>query len=389
MSGADVMTKKPRNDSPVHEAPLSSFDRHRREHAGEDRRRLLGVAGLALAGAWLGSRQSVQRIIAAPFHAGDGGELRALDRAGGWLNSAPLTEAELRGKVVLVEFWTLTCINWLRQLPYVRAWDARYRDRGLVVIGVHAPEFSFEKDVEGVRRAVKDRGMTFPIAIDSSHDIWRGFRNQYWPALYFIDAKGQVRHRQFGEGHYDESEATIQQLLREAGSDPGGGVASPTATGSEVAADWENLRSPENYLGYGQTQHFSSPGGAEPDERHLYAVPSRLRLNEWALAGDWIVEREAAVLQAANGRIACRFHARDVHLVLRPAMRGTPVRFRVRLEGAPVGAAHGFDVDEQGHGTITEGRLYQLVRQSGPIADRTIEIEFLDPGVQAYSFTFG
>jgi thiol-disulfide isomerase/thioredoxin len=316
--------------------------------------------------------------------------LASLERANEWLNSPPLTAPALRGKVVLVDFWTYTCINWLRTLPYARAWAEKYRDQGLVVIGVHAPEFAFEKDPNNVRRAVKDLRIDYPIAVDNDHVIWRAFMNQYWPALYFVDAQGRVRHHHFGEGAYEQSEMIIQALLTEAGAS---GVdrepVSVDARGFEAAADWGSLKSPENYLGYGRTQNFASPGGAMPDKPRLYVLPARLRLNDWSLSGDWTMKNQAAVLNKANGDIAYRFHARDLHLVMSPAAPGTSVRFRVRIDGQLPGAAHGIDVDEQGNGTVTEQRLYQLIRQPKPIADRQFEIEFLGSGVEAFAFTFG
>ena len=318
------------------------------------------------------------------------GELPSFSGATAWLNSPPLTAADLLGKVVLVEFWTYTCINWLRTLPYVRAWDEKYKDHGLVVIGVHSPEFSFEHDLENVRRAARDMRVDYPIAIDNDFAIWRAFNNHYWPALYLVDAQGRIRSHQFGEGAYEQSEMMIQQLLAEAGI---GGIAhelvSVEAQGAEAAADWGDLRSPENYLGDERTENFASPGGAVVDQPRVYAAPGRLMLNQWALAGEWTVEREAVVLNTANGRIAYRFHARDLHLVMGPAARGTSVRFRVRIDGQQPGAAHGSDVDEQGNGTVSDQRLYQLIRQSGHIADRQFEIEFLDAGVEAFAFTFG
>ena len=317
-------------------------------------------------------------------------ELASLASANEWLNSPPLTPAALRGKVVLIDFWTYTCVNWLRTLPYVRAWDRKYRNQGLVVIGVHAPEFAFEKDLNNVRRAVKDMQVDYPVAVDNEHVIWRAFNNEEWPALYFIDSKGRVRHHYFGEGAYQESETVIQQLLTEAGAS---GVShepvSVDARGFEAAADWDDLKSPETYLGYGRTQNFKSPGGAISDQPRVYAVPAQLHLNDWALSGDWTVKRPAAALNKPDGRISYRFHARDLNLVMGPAAPGTSVRFRVLLDGQPPDAAHGLDVDEQGNGTVTEQRLYQLIRQPKPIADRQFEIEFLDPGVEAFSLTFG
>ncbi len=314
----------------------------------------------------------------------------SLDRAKEWLNSPPLTAQGLRGKVVLIDFWTYTCINWLRTLPYVRAWAEKYKDQGLVVIGVHAPEFSFEKDLSNVRWAVKDMRIGYPVVVDNDHAIWRAFRNQYWPALYFIDAQGRVRHHHFGEGSYEQSEMIIQELLAEGGN--GGFDRKPLsvdAQGFEVAADWSNLRSAENYVGYQRTQNFASPGGAVLDKPRTYEVPARLRRNDWAFSGDWTMKSEAAVLNKPNGRIVYRFHARDLHLVMGPPAPGATVRFRVRIDGQPPGAAHGIDVDEQGVGAVTQQRLYQLIRQPKPIADRLFEIEFLDPGVEAFAFTFG
>jgi thiol-disulfide isomerase/thioredoxin len=318
------------------------------------------------------------------------GELPSLGGATGWLNSRPLTAAGLRGKVVLIDFWTYTCINWLRQLPYVRAWAEKYKDRGLVVIGVHTPEFAFERDVGNVRRAAKDMRVDYPVAIDNDYTIWRAFNNSYWPALYLVDAQGHIRHHHFGEGEYEESEMILQQLLEEAGNGGiGHDLVSVDAQGAEAGADWGSLRSPENYLGYERTENFASPGGAVLDEPRVYEAPARLRLNHWALSGDWTIEQQATVLNEANGRIAYQFHARDLHLVMGPAARGTSVRFRVFIDGQPPGAAHGIDVDDQGNGTVSEQRLYQLIRQPKPIADRLLEIEFLDSGVEALAFTFG
>jgi thiol-disulfide isomerase/thioredoxin len=318
------------------------------------------------------------------------GELPSFSGTTAWLNSPPLSAADLRGKVVLIDFWTYTCINWLRTLPYVRAWAEKYRDHGVVVIGVHTPEFSFEHDIENVRRAARDMRVSYPIAIDNDYAIWSAFDNHYWPALYLVDAQGRIRAHQFGEGAYEQSEMMIQQLLAEAGL---GGVdhelVSVDTQGAEVAADWGDLRSPENYVGYERTENFSSPGGAVLGKPRVYSVPVRLMLNHWALSGDWTVQREATVLNAATGRIAYRFHARDLNLVMGPAARGTSVRYRVFLDGQAAGAAHGSDVDEQGNGTVTDQRLYQLIRQPKPIADRQFEIEFLDAGVAAFAFTFG
>jgi thiol-disulfide isomerase/thioredoxin len=332
----------------------------------------------------------VQQMMGSAVQLPIEGELPSLAGATAWLNSQPLTAASVRGKVVLIDVWTYTCINWLRQLPYVRAWAEKYKNQGLVVIGVHTPEFAFEKNVDNVRRAVKDLKVNYPIAIDSEYATWRALNNKYWPALYFVDAQGRIRHHHFGEGEYEQSERVIQQLLAEAGRDGiGRELVSVDAGGVGAAADWGSLRSPEIYLGYERTENFASPGGAASDKRRTYAVPARLRLNHWALSGDWTMNREAAVLNNANGQIAHRFHARDLHLVMGPAARGSSVRFRVLIDGKPPGAAHGIDVDEQGNGTVTEQRMYQLIRQPKPIADRQFEIEFLDPGVEAFAFTFG
>jgi thiol-disulfide isomerase/thioredoxin len=320
----------------------------------------------------------------------DQAALASLERADAWLNSPPLTPSALRGKVVLIDVWTYTCINWLRTLPYVRAWAQKYRDQGLVVIGVHSPEFAFEKDLNNVRREVKDMRIDYPVAVDSEHVIWRAFRNQYWPALYFIDAQGRVRHHHFGEGAYEQSEMIIQRLLSESGAGGiGDDLVSVDARGLEVAADWGSLKSPENYVGYERTQNFASPGAAVWDKPRMYELPARLRLNEWALSGDWTVRKDATALNKPNGTIAYRFHARDLHLVMGPAAPGTSVRFRVLIDGKPPGPAHGTDVDEQGYGTVSEQRLYQLIRQPKPVADRQFEIEFLGPGVEAFAFTFG
>ena len=318
------------------------------------------------------------------------GELPSFGGATGWLNSPPLTPAGLRGKVVLVDFWTYTCINWLRQLPYVRAWAGKYAHQQLVVIGVHTPEFPFEHNPDNVRRAVRDMRVDYPVAIDNDYAVWRAFDNYYWPALYFADAQGRIRHHHFGEGEYQQSEMIIQQLLAEAGSSSiSHDLVSANARGVEAPADWATLRSPENYIGYARTQNFASPGGALPGKPHLYTAPAELRLNHWALSGDWTMEEQATTLNTADGQIAYRFHARDLHLVMGPAAPETSVRYRVLLDGQPPNTAHGTDLDNQGHGTVAEQRLYQLIRQPGPVTERTFEITFHDPGVQAYAFTFG
>ncbi len=316
-----------------------------------------------------------------------------LQRFGGattWLNASPLGPAELRGKVVLVDFWTYTCINWIRTAPYVRAWADKYKDHGLVVIGVHAPEFAFEKDLDNVRRAVGEFRVTYPVAVDNDFAVWRAFRNDAWPAIYLLDSNGRLRHRHAGEGEYESMERVIQQLLAERGegSVPTGFVAA-VGRDVELAPDWSNLRSPENYVGVQRTENFASPGGALPGKARNYTAPSRLALNHWALTGDWTMQKQAIRLNKPNGRIVYRFHARDLHLVMGPAVRGSALRFRILVDGKPPGSAHGVDTDEQGHGVVTEQRMYQLVRQPNPIVDRRFEIEFLDPGVEAFAFTFG
>ena len=307
-----------------------------------------------------------------------------------WLNSPPLTSEGLRGKVVLVDFWTYSCINCLRAIPYVRAWAEKYKSQGLVVIGVHAPEFAFEKNIDNVRQAIKDLKVDYPVAIDNDYAIWRAFNNQYWPAHYFIDAQGRIRHHHFGEGEYDQSEKTIQQLLVEAGaSSVSQDIVSVNAQGAEAAADMDDVKSPETYLGYMRAENFASPGGAVSDKPQVYSITPQLQLNQWALAGDWTIGGERALLNAPNGRIAYRFHARDLHLVLGPSADGKPVRFRVFIDGKAPEGDHGADIDDQGNGTIVGQRLYQLVRQDKPSSDREFEIEFLDPGAQAFAFTFG
>ena len=317
------------------------------------------------------------------------GELPDLGGATAWLNSEPLTPAGLRGKVVVVQFCTYSCVNWLRTLPYVRAWAGKYGD-GLVVIGAHSPEFQFEHDVERVRPALEAMGVHYPIAIDNDFAVWRAFENNAWPALYFVDAEGRIRHHHLGEEDYERSERVIQQLLAEAGSE---GVdrelVSPETTGVEVAADWATLGSPESYVGYARAENLASPGGAVPDERRAYVAPPELRLNEWSLAGDWTVGREPALSNEPDCRIAYRFQARDVSLVMGPSPTTDFVRFRVSIDGAPPGQASGTDVDDQGFGTVNDARLYQLVRRPGRGSEGTLELTFLDAGVQAYVFTFG
>jgi hypothetical protein len=318
------------------------------------------------------------------------GELPRLDGAIEWLNSPPQTPEGLRGKVVVADFCTYTCINWLRQLPYVRAWAERYKDHGLVTIGVHTPEFSFERDVANVRKAITEMRIDYPIAIDSDYAIWQAFDNSYWPALYFVDAEGNIRHHHFGEGAYAESEMVIQRLLAEAGqSDVAHDLVSIEGDGIEAAADWGSLKSPENYVGYERTEGFSSPGGAALNESQVYSAPDDLRLNRWGLSGEWTVGREATRVNEPDGSLVYRFHARDLNLVMGPTSRGESAPFRVLLDGRPPGEARGGDVDEHGNGTVSDQRLYQLIRQPGPIADRTFEIAFPDGGAEAYCFTFG
>ena len=295
--------------------------------------------------------------------------LPGFDGAAGWLNSEPLTPDGLRGKVVLVDFWTYTCINWLRTLGYVRAWAEKYKDQGLVVVGVHTPEFPFERDIDNVRWAAEEMRVEYPIALDPDYAVWRAFSNHYWPAVYIADAEGRIQYHHFGEGAYDESERVIQRLL---GIEDG--LVSVADEGFEAQADWSNLESPETYLGYEQGQNQAP-------------VDAPLALNQWSLSGDWDVESRAAVLNGDEGGIAFRFHARDVNLVLRSP--GAPVPFRVLVDGEPPGEAHGVDVDERGQGTVVEPRLYQLIREPGSITDRTIEITFLAPGVEGYVFAFG
>ena len=310
-------------------------------------------------------------------------DMPSLGGATGWLNSEPLGPAELRGHVVLVNFWTLTCINWLRQEPYVRAWSQAYRDDGLVVVGVHTPEFSFEHEIDRVRQATAQRAIDYPVAADNDYEIWSAFDNRYWPALYFVDAEGIIRDQHFGEGRYEQSEREIQRLL---------GVerepVSVEALGVEAQADWDHLRTPETYLGYERSERFASAGGAAFDDGRAYELPERLRINDWALDGEWTIGRESVVLDQAGGSIAFRFHARDAHLVLSRGAR-EPIAFRVLLDGEAPGPSHGVDVDEDGKGSIGDGRLYQLVREHDEVHERTLQITFLEPGAEAYVFTFG
>jgi len=317
-------------------------------------------------------------------------KLPAFTGATGWLNSKPLTPADLQGKVVLVDFWTYTCINWIRTLPYIRSWAETYGRHGLVVIGVHTPEFSIERNVDSVRRSANDMRVQYPIAMDNDYALWDAFANQYWPALYIADADGRIRHRHFGEGGYERSERVIRHLLADAGAaDLPGGPAPVDANGIEAPADWHNVRSPETYVGVARSMGFVSPGGGAFDEPRVYTAPRRLRINEWALAGNWTRGREAAVLNEPNGHIKYRFHARDLNLILAPPTEDAPVRFRVRLDGQAPHDAQGLDVDVNGNGIVREPRLYQLIRQSAPIHDRVFEIELFDPGAAAFCFTFG
>jgi thiol-disulfide isomerase/thioredoxin len=346
---------------------------------------LLGGASLLLCGAALGAiAQDVRSLF---------DNRRASPDFGGavaWLNSNPLTAMELRGKVVLVQFWTFTCVNWQRTLPYVNAWSAKYKDQGLVVIGVHTPEFSFEHDLANVREATAQLQIGYPVAVDSRQAIWTAFRNGAWPALYLVDAKGMVRFQHDGEGEYEQTEKRIQQLLAEAGArDVPAGLVRVEPRGSQAAADWATLRSPETYTGYQKAERFRSPGDIAADRKRAYELPRRLPDNAWAAGGDWTFASEAARSEAANARIAYRFHARDVNVVMGAAQREQPVPFRVRIDGQPPGAAHGSDTDAGGRGVMAEKRLYQLVRQPGPIAARQVEIEFLQPGAEVYAFTFG
>ncbi|MGC4758438.1 redoxin domain-containing protein [Micromonospora trifolii] len=309
--------------------------------------------------------------------------LPPLNGAAEWLNSEPLGPADLGGRVVLVNFWTLTCINWLRQEPYVRAWSQAYRDDGLVVLGVHTPEFEFEHEADWVQRAVAARSIDYPVAVDNDYAIWRAFANNYWPALYFVDTDGVIRDDHFGEGRYEQSERVLQQLLGiEREPVPVKGL------GPEAEADWNNLRTPETYLGFSRGDHFASPNGPALDESRAYQVPESLGLNQWALAGEWTIRSENVVLDGAGGGVAFRFHARDAHLVLAPGA-GRSIPFRVSLDGAAPGPSHGVDVDADGNGVLQDGRLYQLVRQDGPVRERTLEITFGEPGAEAYAFTFG
>ena len=341
---------------------------------------IMGV--VAIITGWAGNAESHPAL-------GDEGSMPDLDGAIGWLNSAPLNSKSLHGKVVLVDFWTYTCINSLRPLPYVKSWAAKYKEAGLTVIGVHTPEFSFEKERRNVENAVRDLNVTYPVAIDSDYKIWQAFNNEYWPAQYLIDGKGRIRYHHFGEGDYGDFERIIQELLRENGATGlNDSTVSILAAGVE-AAPGGDVRSPETYIGYGQAHGFASPQRLERDSRRTYSPPAAPSLNQWGLGGSWNVDSESAVLQAAPGKVVFRFHARDLHMVIGPTKNGKPVRFRVTLDGAAPGSDCGIDSAPAGDGEVREPRLYQLIRQKGQLEDRTFEIQFLDPGVQAFAFTFG
>jgi thiol-disulfide isomerase/thioredoxin len=353
-------------------------------------RRLLRVLPLMVAVCWSAIAGQMAARSQEPESIVGSAPLYGLAGATGWVNSPPLTAKQLKGKVVLVDFWTYSCINCLRSLPYIRAWADKYKDSGLVVIGVHTPEFDFEKEQANVQRAVQKFGITYPVALDSNHAIWDAFHNEYWPAHYFIDAKGRVRFEHFGEGNYDQSERWIQQLLKERNSRPmPESTVSVEARGVEAASDENDVRSPETYIGYARAEHFASPGGIKADREKVYISPVQPRLNQWGLAGEWLDHGELAVLQSPGGKIVFHFHARDLHLVLGPAANGKPVRFRVTIDGHAPENDHGVDTDAQGNGIVTDQRLYQLVRQRGAVTDHIFETEFEDSGVEAFSFTFG
>jgi thiol-disulfide isomerase/thioredoxin len=356
----------------------------------QGRRRFIATAIGALGGARLGVIGSaVEQLGCAAISPPNEGSLPSFGGATQWLNSAPLTPLGLRGKVVLVDFWTYTCVNWLRTLPYVRAWDQKYRDQGLVVIGVHTPEFQFEKNIVNVRWALKDMDVNYSVAMDSEYAIWRAFKNNYWPAAYIADVNGRIRFHHFGEGAYDETEKVIQQLLMESGRKVDDHLVEVTPRGLEAAADYNTLRSPETYLGYTQAEASAAPGDVVRGASRVYTFPPRLALNQWGLAGAWTVKGGSAVLNEATGKIVFRFHARDVNLVMGPSSRESSVQFRVAIDGQSPRLAHGTDVDEQGNGRLTEQRTYQVIRQQQPIHDRQLQIEFLDAGAEVFAFTFG
>jgi cytochrome c biogenesis protein CcdA/thiol-disulfide isomerase/thioredoxin len=336
------------------------------------------------------TNEAVTSRVASQLNLPDEGPMPDLSGAVGWLNSVPLDRNFLRGKVVVIDFWTYSCVNCLRALPYVEGWYTKYKDSGLVVIGVHTPEFAFEKERSNVEQAVRDLKITYPVAIDSDYKIWRAFDNEYWPAHYFVDGNGRIRHHHFGEGEYDESERVIQQLLKENGAKSlSGGVTDVAGTGVEAAPDRGNVRSPETYVGYSRAAHFASAEPVAKDSAKTYSPLPRLSLNQWALGGNWTIGPESAILHAAPGKIVFRFHARDLHLVLGPSKSGKPIRFVVKIDGTAPGDDHGSDIDVSGAGTVQGHRLYQLIRQKGAVEDRTFEIQFLDPGAQAFAFTFG
>src|SRR5215208_2554979 len=313
------------------------------------------------------------------------GNMPSFDGATEWLNSEPLTPAGLRGSVVLVDFWTLSCINWIRTAPYLRAWDQRYRDQGLTVIGVHTPEFPFERDVDGIRTAIAQMGLTYPVAVDSQYGVWSAFANSYWPALYLADASGAIRFHHFGEGRYVETEAAIRALLGVAGQDS----VDVEVEGIEAAADWDTLQSPETYVGYERGERFASADRPAVDDAHAYEFPPTLRLNDWALAGEWTIGAKACRSDRSGGRLAFRFSSRDVNLVMGPPAGGAPVPFEVRLDGDSPDAASGVDVGPGGEGIARDRRCYQLIRQPGKVDEHLVEITFLEPGAEVYVFTFG
>jgi thiol-disulfide isomerase/thioredoxin len=329
-------------------------------------------------------------MVSQPARPAREGMIPSLSAATTWINSPPIASQDLRGKVVLIDFWTYTCINWRRTVPHLRSWVDRHGGSGLVLIGVHSPEFVFERNLDNVRQATREIPVAYPVAVDNDFAIWKAFGNQYWPALYVFDARGRLRHQQFGEDGYGEAERIIRQLLAEAGQpDLGAHPVRIEARGAEAPADWQELRSAENYLGLARTRNFASPGKVAPGQPHRYAIPTDVALDGWALSGAWTVAADRAVAAAAGATIACRFHARDLHLVMAPETRGQAIGFRVRLDGKPPGSSHGVDVDQDGHGTLQDQRMYQLIRQPPPVEDRLFEIEFVQPGAAAFSFTFG
>jgi thiol-disulfide isomerase/thioredoxin len=353
----------------------------------QERRRFVGAAAAALGATRLGVIGSVvQQMACAALTERNEGVLPSLSGATEWLNSPPLSPGGLRGKVVLVDFWTYTCVNWLRTLPYVRAWDQKYRDHGLAVIGAHTPEFPFEKDIDNVRWAAKEMDVNYPIAVDSDYGVWRAFDNNYWPAVYIADVNGRIRYHHFGEGSYDETERVVQRLLKEAGRTTDNQLVKVNPRGLEVAADYGTLQSPESYLGYEKAEAFASD--ALQDAAHAYTVP-RLALNQWGLAGNWTVKGGAALLNEANGQLVYRFHARDVNLIMGPPSGAQPIPFTVKIDGKLPGPAHGDDIDAHGNGTAARQRTYQLVREQQRITDREFEIQFAEPGVEVFCFTFG